>query len=100
MKKHSTLDLMEALDCLWTMHKETKRFSRVDKLLTDARVKIQIEIVKTDSEICFRKWLASDQILKTGKDEYKTQCTLFSCKFTLKELRDFFIKTYYLTPNF
>jgi len=42
----------------------------------------------------FKLWIKSDDVVKTGKDEYKTQCTLYSKKFTRAELKNYFKKEY------
>lgn len=42
----------------------------------------------------FREFVNSDNVVKTGANEYKTQCTLYRKKFTLLQLRRYFKKEY------
>jgi hypothetical protein len=38
--------------------------------------------------------LFSDNVVRTGQDEYRTQCSLYKKGFTLSELYKYFVKNY------
>lgn len=42
----------------------------------------------------FRKWFASDNVVRIGDNLYRTQCTLYSKAFTFEELQQYFKKEY------
>lgn len=42
----------------------------------------------------FVNWLKSDNVIKTGADSYKTQCTLYVPTFNIEQLKTYFKKEY------
>lgn len=103
MKKHSTLYLNEALDCLWRMWHEIKEFSHVDELLTDTRVKIENKIIEINKELDFREWVNYDEdsgVVCAANGTFKTQCTQYKRVFTRSQLKEYFVKEYFTKPNF
>jgi len=102
MKKYNTLDLNEALTCLWLTHREIKKFSHVDKLLTDTRVKIENKIIEINKELDFREWANDDDsgVVCAANGTFKTQCTQYKRVFTRSQLKEYFIKEYFTKPNF
>jgi hypothetical protein len=42
----------------------------------------------------FEAWLNSDNVVKTGPDEYRTQCSQYTLPMTLKKLKQYFQKEY------
>ncbi|HEY6143693.1 MAG TPA: hypothetical protein VIV55_09815 [Flavobacterium sp.] len=44
----------------------------------------------------FDEWLNSDNVFKSGEDEYKTQCTQYKKSFSYDELLEYFLKEYFI----
>lgn len=44
----------------------------------------------------FEEWKNSDNVVKTGPDEYRTQCSQYRPSFSLEELKEYFRKEYVL----
>ena len=42
----------------------------------------------------FEEWKDSDNVIQTGTNEYRTQCTLYRKGFSLEELKEYFRKEY------
>ena len=42
----------------------------------------------------FNEWKNSDNVFKSGKNEYRCQCSLYKIKMTLVELKRYFKKEY------
>ena len=42
----------------------------------------------------FLKWLKSDNVIKTGLNEYRSQCSLYSIPMTRKQAYKYFKKEY------
>lgn len=42
----------------------------------------------------FATWLKSDNVIKTGADSYKTQCTQYVPTFNIEQLKNYFKKEY------
>jgi len=103
MKNHSTLDLNEALTCLYQINNRISDFSHVDKLLADTRVKIENKIIEINKELDFREWVNYDDdsgVVCVAKNEFKTQCTQYKRVFTRSQLKEYFVKEYFTKPNF
>lgn len=42
----------------------------------------------------FQDWLNSDNVIKTGENEYKTQCSQYTIPMTLLELKKYYLKEF------
>lgn len=42
----------------------------------------------------FKKWLKSDNVIKGYDGYYRTQCSLYKIKMTIKQLNKYFTKEY------
>jgi hypothetical protein len=42
----------------------------------------------------FNTWLKSDNVIKTGPDSYKTQCTQYVPTFNVEQLKKYFKKEF------
>lgn len=48
----------------------------------------------------FNDWLNSDNVIKTNDNEYITQCTQYSIKFTKVAILDYYFKNYDTKNNY